>query len=156
MADGAMASAPRRRGTHGSITAVTIGRRNMMNKVWLVWQGEYSAKDVVAVAQTEVIAKKIAEIYSLGIYKPKTYVTEANFASYENYRFDKAFYVERNSTETKIIEVSTVKYVDDWNEFDLVNECGYDLEVWVKANDPEEAISKADVLFDAYEKSKGG
>lgn len=124
-------------------------------KVWLVWQGEYSEKNVVAVAQTEVIANKIAEMYSLGRYKPRTYVTEVNFASYENYRFDKAFCVERNSGETEIVEVSTVKYVDDWNEFDLVCECGCDLEVWVKANDPDEAISKANALFDAYEKSNG-
>lgn len=127
-----------------------------MNKVWLVWQGEYSEKDVVAVAQTEAIANKIAEMYSLGRYKPRTYVTEVNFASYENYRFDKAFCVERNNEETEIVEISTVKYADDWREFDLVDECGCDLEVWVKANDPEEAISKADALFDAYEKSRGG
>ena len=57
MVDGAMASAPRRSVTHGSITVVTNMRRDMMNKVWLVWKGEYSEKDVVAVAQTEAIAK---------------------------------------------------------------------------------------------------
>ena len=129
-----------------------------MDKVWLVWKGEYSEKDVVAVAQTETIAKKLAEIYSFGRYKPKVYVTEVSFASDENVKFNKAFYVERNDGKTEVMEINSIEYVEKYyfGDFDIVYDYGYDYEVWVKANDQEEAIAKAEALFDAMDKSKGG
>ena len=128
-----------------------------MDKVWLVWKGEYSEKDVVAVAQTEDIAKKLAEIYSFGRYKPKVYVTEVSFASDENVKFNKAFYIERNDGETEVMEINSIEYVEKYylGDFDIVYDYGYDYEVWVKANDQDEAISEAEVLFDAMDKSKG-
>ena len=122
-------------------------------KVWLVWTGEYSDKDVVAVAQTEQIAKKLAEVYSLGKYKPRAYVTEANFATEDNVKFDKGFLVEREVEEPQIVEVRSIEYVNDFDVFDEVCDYG-SLEVWVKADDPEGAISAANALFDAYEERK--
>lgn len=119
-------------------------------KVWLVWTGEYSDKDVVAVAQTEQIAKKLAEVYSLGKYKPRAYVTEVNFATEDNVKFDKGFLVEREVNEPQIVEVRSVEYVYDFDRFDDVFDYG-SLEVWVKASDPEEALAKARKLFDEYD-----
>ncbi len=119
-------------------------------KVWLVWTGEYSDKDVVAVAQTEQIAKKLAEVYSLGKYKPRAYVTEADFATEDNVKFDKGFLVEREVKEPQIVEVQSVEYVNDFDRFDDVFDYG-SLEVWVKASDPDEALAKARKLFAEYE-----
>lgn len=119
-------------------------------KVWLVWTGEYSDKDVVAVAQTEQIAKKLAEVYSLGKYKSRAYVTEANFATEDNVKFDKGFLVEREVKEPQIVEVRSVEYVNDFDRFDDVFDYG-SLEVWVKASDPDEALAKAKKLFDEYD-----
>ena len=119
-------------------------------KVWLVWTGEYSSKDVVAVAQTEQIAKKLAEVYSLGKYKPMAYVTEVNFATEDNVKFDKGFLVEREVKEPQIVEVRSIEYVNDFDMFDEVCDYG-SLEVWVKASDPDEALAKARELFDEYD-----
>ena len=119
-------------------------------KVWLVWTGEYSGKDVVAVAQTEQIAKNLAEVYSLGRYKPRAYVTEAYFATEDNVKFDKGFLVEREVKEPQIVEVRSIEYVNDFDMFDKVCDYG-SLEVWVKASDPDEALAKAKKLFDEYD-----
>lgn len=123
-------------------------------KVWLVWQGIYSSKEVVAVAQNEKIANKLKEIYSSGKYKEEAYITEADFVTYENYRIEKAFHVEREDNETRIVEVRSIEYAERC--FEIFNDV-YDygpLEVWVKADDPEGAISAANALFDAYEERK--
>lgn len=123
-------------------------------KVWLVWQGIYSSKEVVAVAQNEKIANKLKEIYSSGKYKEEAYITEADFVTYENYRIEKAFHVEREDNETRIVEVRSIEYAERC--FEIFNDV-YDygpLEVWVKADDPEGAISVANALFDAYEERK--
>ena len=123
-------------------------------KVWLVWQGIYSSKEVVAVAQNEKIANKLKEIYSSGKYKEEAYITEADFVTYENYRIEKAFNVEREDNETIIVEVRSIEHAEMCIEpFNDVYDCG-SLEVWVKADDPEEAISTANALFDAYERKK--
>jgi hypothetical protein len=53
MVDGAMASASTRSAIHGFSTSVTIIRRGKMDKVWLVWQGEYSDARVIAVFDNE-------------------------------------------------------------------------------------------------------
>jgi len=124
-------------------------------KVWLVWQGIYSSKEVVAVAQNEKIANKLKEIYSSGKYKEEAYITEADFVTYENYRIEKAFHVEREDNETRIVEVRSIEYAETcFEEFNDVYDYG-PLDVWVKADDPEEAISMANALFDAYESKKG-
>jgi len=121
-------------------------------KVWLVWQGIYSSKEVVAVAQNEKIANKLKEIYSSGKYKEEAYITEADFVTYENYRIEKAFHVEREDNETRIVEVRSIEYAENFDVFNEVYD--YPLEVWVKADDPEGAISAANALFDAYEERK--
>ena len=56
------------------------------------------------------------------------------------------------------MEINSIEYVEKYylGDFDIVYDYGYDYEVWVKANDQEEAIAKAEALFGAMDKSKGG
>lgn len=68
-----MATAPRISSTHGFITVVrsTNGRTVNMSKVWLVWQGYYSDKGVIAVFDNE----KDAEVHA-AMTNNDCYITE--------------------------------------------------------------------------------
>ena len=125
-----------------------------MKRVWLVWTGEYSDKDVVAVAETEEIAEEIRKIYAKGRYT-NPYITEIPFATSDNYKFKKEFLVYKHNGKIIIEKVERSGYVDTVLGFELNKVWGWcwdnSLFVYVSACDDEEAIKKASDLFAQYE-----
>lgn len=130
-----------------------------MKKVWLVWTGGYSDKDVVAVAETEEIAEEIRKIYAKGRYT-NPYITEIPFATSDNFKFKKEFLVNKHDGEITIEKVERSGYVDTVLGVELNKVWGWRLDnsiyVYVSAYDDEEAIKKASDLFAQYEAEEFG
>lgn len=122
-------------------------------KVYLIWRGEYSNRDVMAVAATDEIANKIAQIYDVrGYFSDSCYITECDLKTEENFLYEKEMRVTRECGHTEVEDVENIGYCDRFCEVigDVYEIGSNEYEVWVTACTQDDAIKKADELFEGY------